>query len=269
MVHVYLAEGATGPFSLFYLIDNLGFGGPANVTLTHFLEGGGSPVVQNVVVPANTRVSLPVNDVPGLQSAAFSTMITADRGIVAERAMDPSSPTRVWDAGTAGRGTVFLSRTWHFAEGATGFFHTYLLIGNPGSVEASATVRYLLDDGSVVTRTHQIAAASITTIDVNLEAPRLASATFGMTVVSTVPIVAERSMWWGSPSWYGGSVALGATSPGFKWGIGEGVEGGPTNDATFVQVANAAATPGTVRFTVVYDDATTRRRTTRCWPTPG
>jgi autotransporter-associated beta strand protein len=255
----YFAEGATGPFSLFYLIDNPGEG-PANVTLTHLLEGGGPAVVQQVVVPAHTRVSLPVNDVPGLQSAAFSTMITADRGIVAERAMYLSSPTRVWEAGTAGRGTVFLSRTWHFAEGATGFFHTYLLIGNPGSTDASATVRYLLDDGTVVTRTHQIAAASRRTIDVNLEDPRLGATTFGMTVVSTVPVVAERSMWWGSPFWYGGSVALGATSPGIKWGIGEGMEGGPTSNSTFVQVANGASAHGTVRFTVVYDDATTETR---------
>ncbi len=51
-------------------------------------------------------------------------------------------------------------------------------------------------------------------------------------------------------------ASSGTTTPGTKWAIGEGVEGGPDGDATFVLVANAAAIDGTVRFTVVDDDGT-------------
>jgi hypothetical protein len=74
-----------------------------------------------------------------------------------------------------------------------------------------------------------------------------------MTVTSTLPIVAERAMWWGDPIWNEGSVAIGSTETGYVWGIGEGAEGGPSDEATFVLVSNASASEGTVRFTVSLD----------------
>jgi hypothetical protein len=254
----YFAEGATNIFSMFYMIQNP-TAAPANVTLTYLLEGGGAPVVEHEVVPASSRRTFDVNSVPGLAAAAFSTVITSDQRIVAERAMYLNTSDRLWEGGTAGRGAIDLSPTWSFAEGATGFFHTYLLLGNPGLSDASATVRYQLADGTVIAKSYLVAAQSRRTIDVAGEDPQLAAATFGMTVAATLPIVAERAMWWGMP-FYEGSVSLGADSPGTRWAIGEGVEGGPDGAATFVLVSNAMATDGTVRFTVVYDDGTNEKK---------
>jgi hypothetical protein len=66
-------------------------------------------------------------------------------------------------------------------------------------------------------------------------------------------------MWWGSP-WIEGSVALGSTETGTEWAIGEGAEGGPSKESTFVLVANASATAGSIRFTVIYDDHTSETK---------
>jgi hypothetical protein len=41
---------------------------------------------------------------------------------------------------------------------------------------------------------------------------------------------------------------------------GEGAEGGSLQESTFVLVANASATEGTVLFTVVYDDGTREQK---------
>jgi hypothetical protein len=254
----YFAEGATNAFSLFYLVHNPG-PAAANITLTHLPEGGAAPVVQEEVVPPQSRSTFFINAVPGLERAALSTVITSDVDIVAERAMYLNTSGRLWEGGTAGRGATSLNTTWSFAEGATGFFHTYLLLGNPGPAEASVTVRYQFPDGTVIAKTYPVPGQSRRTVDVNFEDPRLASAAVGMTVTSTVPIVAERAMWWGTP-FVEGSVSLGMTSPGRKWGIGEGVDGGATGESTFVLVSNGSGVEGAVRFTVIYDDGTRDER---------
>ena len=254
----YFAEGATNAFSLFYLVLNPGQT-PANVTLTHLLEGGGPPVVQHELVPARARRTFFINDVPGLATAALSTVISSDVRVVAERAMYLNTSGRLWEGGTASRGAMFLNTTFSFAEGANGYFHTYLLLGNPASTDATATVRYQLADGDVITKSYALPAQSRRTIDTPGEDPRLHSASFGMTVEATAPIVAERAMWWGTP-FDDGSISVGAPAPRTMWGIGEGVDGGPTGAATFVLVSNAGAVAGPVRFTVVYDDGTNETR---------
>ena len=98
----YFAEGATNVFSLFYLIQNPG-STDATVTLTHLLEGGAAPVEQMVTVPAASRRTFYINEVPGLATAALSTVITSTVPIVAERAMYLNT-TQPLVAGAASRG---------------------------------------------------------------------------------------------------------------------------------------------------------------------
>jgi hypothetical protein len=253
----YFAEGATNVFSLFYLIENPS-ATEAIVTLTHLLEGGGAPVVQTVTVPAASRRTFNINEVPGLATTSMSTVITSTVPVVAERAMYLNSPQSL-GAGTAGRGATALSTTWSLAEGATGFFHTYLLLGNPNAGEATVTVRYQLPDGTAFDKEYAVPGQSRRTVDVNFEDARLASTAVGMSITSTLPIVSERAMWWGDP-FVEGSVAIGSTATGTAWAIGEGGEGGTLAEGTFVLVANGSANAGTVRFTVVYDDGTNEQK---------
>lgn len=254
----YFAEGATNVFSLFYLIQNPNFV-PASVTFTHLLEGGAAPITQTDVVPARSRRTYFINAIPGLEGASLSTVITSDYAIVAERAMYLNTTGRQWEGGTSGRGAVAPSTTWSFAEGATGFFHTYLLLGNANTAEATVTVRYQLPDGTVITKDYAVAPQSRRTIDVNFEDAQLASTSVGMSLTSTQPIVAERTIWWGLP-FYEGSVSLGSTETAPTWAIGEGIEGGPANASTFVLVSNGSNTTGTVRLTVVYDDGSRQQK---------
>jgi hypothetical protein len=253
----YFAEGATNVFSLFYLIENPS-ATDASVTLTHLLEGGAAPVVQTVNVPGASRRTFNINEVPGLAEAALSTVITSTVPVVAERAMYLNGAQPLI-AGTAGRGATALSTTWSLAEGATGFFHTYLLLGNPNAGEATVTVRYQLPDGTTFDKDYPVPGQSRRTVDVNFEDVRLESTAVGMLITSTLPIVSERAMWWGEP-FVEGSVAIGSTTTGTAWAIGEGGEGGTLTESTFVLVANASSNVGTIRFTVVYDDGTNEQK---------
>jgi hypothetical protein len=254
----YFAEGAASVYSLFYLIENPG-STQAAVTFTHLLEGGAAPIVQNETVAPFSRRTFFINDVPGIGGASLSTAIQSSVPIVAERAMYLNTSARQWEGGTASAGATSLSTTWSLAEGATGFFYTYLLLGNPGVAETSATVCYQLADGTVINKMYQVSGQSRLTIDVRAQDPLLESATVGMTITSALPIVAERVMWWGLP-FYEGSVALGSTSTGKAWAIGEGAEGGANGEATFVLVSNNATDAGTVKFTVMYDDGTQQEK---------
>jgi hypothetical protein len=99
---------------------------------------------------------------------------------------------------------------------ATGsFFKEYVLLANPQSTAAEATVRYLLPDGTAFEKTYDLKPTSRRTIDVAGEDTRLASTSVSAIVTATQPIVAERVMWWPgrslSPTWYEAHVSLGAT----------------------------------------------------------
>jgi hypothetical protein len=256
----YFAEGATNIMSLYYLVENPN-ATAANVVLTHLLESG-APVTQTAEVPPFNRRTFYINDVPGLASVALSTVITSDLPIVAERAMYLNTTDRLWEGGAAGRGAPALSASWSFAEGATGFFHTYLLFGNPNNDAATVTVKYQLATGETLTKSYEVAGQARRTVDVNGEDAQLASTAVGMTITSTRPIVAERAMWWGSMPWpwTEGSASIASTETGTAWAIGEGAEGGPSNESTFVLTSNGSANQGTLRFTVAYDDGTRQQK---------
>ncbi|MPZ17786.1 MAG: hypothetical protein GEV06_07735 [Luteitalea sp.] len=255
----YFAEGATYFTNLFYLIANPN-DAETQVTI-QYLRGSGDPVTQEVVVPAQGRRTVWANEVPGLEFAEVAAVISADRPIVAERAMYFGER---FDAGTTSRGTPLLSREWSFAEGETSFFDTFVVVGNPGDETAEVSIGYLLPEGGVPfgTGPYEVPPRSRRTILVDREDPRLAATSMAMQVFSSVPIVAERVMWWGPTpaSWYEGHVTLGATETGTKWAIGEAASGGPAADDTYVLVGNLLSEGVGVRLTVVLDDGATAHR---------
>ena len=80
----FYAEGSTQPpFDTWFLLQNPTVQA-ATATLTFLLEGGGT-AAQTVGVPPRSRVSVFANQV--LPNQAFSTRISADQPIYAERAM--------------------------------------------------------------------------------------------------------------------------------------------------------------------------------------
>jgi uncharacterized repeat protein (TIGR01451 family) len=255
----YFAEGATGPFQLFYLLQN------PNATDAHvdvnFLLTSGAPIVQSVTVPPSSRVTLHVNEVPGLDTGTMSTQITADQPIVAERAMYFGLS---FLGGTDGAGASALSTDWFFAEGATGaFFETFILIANPGLVAADLSAVFARPDGQTVTRTYTVAPQSRFTIQLSAVDPLTAATTAAVTLTSTngVPVVAERAMYWPRAGWQEGSASLGSTTTGLTWAVPSGTVGGPQGARTYVLVSNASTTAGSVLVTLVRDNGPRVSRT--------
>ncbi len=277
-----LAEGASGAFSTFILVAN------PNPTTTNvrvqYLKSTGDVVTFMTVLPANSRTTFwPQNDYPAqLGSAEFSTVVESlDAGepIVAERAMyfDPS-PTGSGFArsGHDALGVPEASAEWYFAEGFTGgsaqtAFETFLLLANTNASATTATVTYQLDTGETVTRPYTLAPNQRLTVWVDQEGrtadPRLKAASFGMTVNATQPIVAERAMYWGTPSaadpstpnfpWREGHATAGSPVLAAKWAFAEGREGEDASArpySTFFLLSNPGTAPVSVKATFMTED---------------
>jgi len=215
-----------------------------------------------VVIPGYVRVTLPVTTAdPGLASADLGGAVIADRPIVAERSMYLSTPTQTWKAGTGGTGVTSPALRWFFGEGATGsFFDAWILLSNPGSTDAAVTVRYVADTGADITRTHTVPAGRRITIRVVDEDPAMMNTSFATFVTSTnsVPVVAERAMWWRSHEgqWTAGHVGVGFTEGGRKWVTADGVAATDGSSDTYALVTNTESRGGLLKVTAVFGDGT-------------
>ena len=270
-----LAEGATTIFDTFVLVANP-HPSPTLVQAT-YLTATGAEFSSEQVAPPDGRVTFwPREEHASLQGAEFSTLVrslTSGQDVVAERAM-------YFDGFRGGHDAVGVttpSTTWYFAEGTTGgsaqtAFETFLLLANTGSTSGQATVDYLLDSGGVVTVTYPVVARRRFTVWVDQEGrevdSRLRAAAFGIRVTSTVPIVAERTVYWGTPSvadpttpllpWRDGHATAGAVAPSTQWAFAEGIQGMPAGTAlthhTFFLLANPHPSPLGVRATFDRED---------------
>jgi hypothetical protein len=82
----YLAEGFTGgDFDEWILLQNPNQEA-AFVEITYQIKGG-SPQYYSYEVPANSRYTIHVDDIPGMGAVEVSANISSNKPIVAERAM--------------------------------------------------------------------------------------------------------------------------------------------------------------------------------------
>ena len=121
---------------LFYLLQNPA-ATPANVSVTYLLPAPAAPITLPYTIAAESRLTIPVDDIPGLEATDVSARIVSDVPILVERAMymDTSNPVQVFGAGHAGSGVTAANPRWFLAEGATGgFFDMSYLIANPSTL---------------------------------------------------------------------------------------------------------------------------------------
>jgi lysophospholipase L1-like esterase len=272
----YLAEGVTGFFETFVLITNTNSSSAVNVEVT-FLRQNAGPIVQTLTLPASGRRTIYVNnDVKDSLNRPiadpFSTVVRQTGGgtnadLVVERAM-------YWNQFEGGHGSAAVtapSTTWLFAEGVCGgdasfAFQTYLLLANPGTTDATATITFFRDIGGPVTRTVTVPAGRRETLFLNDlrfdpgNVAALASASFSIRVSSDQPILAERAVYWSSNgiTFIEGHNSPGVTAEATRWAFAEGIEGvvqqgGPAHDSYFL-ISNANATALDVRATFVRED---------------
>jgi peptidoglycan/xylan/chitin deacetylase (PgdA/CDA1 family) len=137
------------------------------------------------------------------------------------------------------------SPTWYFAEGSVGgSFQEYLTLFNPGASTATVTVTYLFTSQSPKTFTHTVSPASRATINVNTELgipPTAKQQSISVMLSSTVPIVAERPLYFTYNGIASGTDVIGATNANSTiYYFAEGSSS--TGYWTFVSILNPSKT---------------------------
>jgi autotransporter-associated beta strand protein len=241
----HLSEGATGPFFDTDLLIANPWNQQIIVDVT-FLPENASPMTQQYTLAPNSRRTIRVDQVPGMESVAFSTIVKPDieRTIAVERTMR-------WDetgyGGHTEKATSGPATTWYFAEGSEGFFRTFLLLANPQTTSNVARVRWLREGAPAIERTYDLAPSSRKTIAA-IDDPELVNQAFGITVTFDQPGVAERAMYFGGPPVFkGGHESAGVTAPSTTWLLAEGATGDGFD--TFILIANPGDEDADVTFT--------------------
>lgn len=215
----YFAEGYTAEAYDTYLLLSNPQGEGTDVRIAFFKDTG--EVVEQVCgVAPHSRFTLAVDDVPGMDAAAFSIRVDADKPIIAERAMYFAAGQRT--DGTVTLGSAVTSTEWYFAEGCTaGGFDTWLLLSNPGDEGVSAWVYFQLEGGGMVDYVFWVGPHSRYTVPVDAF-PVVGAASFSMRVHADGPIVAERAMYFTKDYIRGGHVTMGAPALSREWFFAEG-----------------------------------------------
>jgi hypothetical protein len=267
----YFAEGSQGFFFTYLLLANPN-ASPNRATVDWLLEG--APAVQRIYnLAPNSRATIDTGADTALINRSFGIVVTFDLPAAAERAMYFGAPPDVlFKGGHESAGVNGPSKGWVLPEGATGpFFETFILLANPNTTAAVATLTFLPDSGAPVVRTVTIAASGRQTV--NLEAltppaPTLANAAVATNVTATVPIVVERAQYWPySPSeWSEAHGSFGLTTTATRWGLAEGRVGNPANlppadYQTYILLANPGPTTASVTIRFLRRDGPTLSKT--------
>jgi hypothetical protein len=244
----YFAEGYTSEgYDTYVLLSNPGGNGTAADVAYHREDG--SVVMQNVSLAPHSRLTIPVDQVPGMDAVSFSAHVHAGEPIVAERAMYFNKG--YIGGGHASTGATQTSTTWYFAEGCTRpFFEDYLTVGNPNDEGTFIHVDYQLPDTDLP-RDYWVAGRSRLTIPVNSQ-EGLNGKDVACSLTSALPVVAERSMYYDLDSHRGGHSTLGSDRASWDWYFAEGY----TDQAfdTYLVLSNPGDTGANVNLEFYRED---------------
>ena len=242
----YLAEGSSEwGFECWLLAQN-----PnklaANLTVTYMIEGEG-PVTRSRSVPAGGRQSWSMAEDIGAKDA--SVTIESDSAqvpIIVERAMYRNNRRE----GHGSVGTPAASKTFYLAEGTTGYgFTTYVLVQNPNPSPATVTLSYMTNSGPRPQPAMTLPANSRKTVRVN-DIAAMRDQDFSTKVTGSLPIIAERAMYWGEGTPLGEAchASMGMQEPHSKFYLPDGETSNGYETWTCVQNPN----PDPVKIEVVY-----------------
>ena len=130
--------------------------------VTYLLPAPAQPFTKTYSVPPRTRQNIWVNvEDARLAHAEVSAVFASSLPVIVERAMYRDTPGQVFAAGHEAAAVPGPATQWFFAEGATGpYFDLFYLIANPGTTAAVIDGRYLLPDGTVLTKQYTVAPQS-------------------------------------------------------------------------------------------------------------
>jgi hypothetical protein len=243
---------------------------PAAVTFTYYVQGRTAPVTVHRMIPARTAYRESVNTDVG-PDAEVATVLTSPARIYAVRTITRTSPAGARLDGSTTLPVAAPATTWDFAEGYTGVtFQEYLTILNPSSSAAQVTIRLAPQATTAsTTRTLTVTVPPQSRATANIRALNAGnvSASVGMLVSSTQPIVAERVEYFGDGNGsgkYGSTVASGVAAPASLLHIGFGSSGGtttisgttnPAGDQQYITLLNAATSGAPIPVTVSFTGA--------------
>lgn len=215
----FFAEGVSGSllntrFAAMNLADS---GASIN---WRFLAEDGSLAHAAYAVDAHQTLVIDAADIVGPQASAYTAMVESDRPLAAERLVSWTH-----SGAHAERGIETPSTVWYFAEGHTGGFDLFYLLGNGSDSNADITVTYLFESSLAVTRQYRLGPRSRVTLWANAE-PGLPIDSQGAVIRSSIPITAERAMYLKTAwPWPGGHGGAGATALSETWYFAEGATG--------------------------------------------
>lgn len=220
----YVPEGCTRPgFDTWVLVQNPD-GQPATVTMQFQLPVGQSASPYSFELAANTRQSIHLNELAGLAGTDVSTHVSATKRVIVEQSMYFDYQGK--KGGNDSLASPCPYPTWYFAEGYTGGeFDTWVLVQNPLEQEATVTLEFQLPDGATAPA-HVFKLAPKTRHSVKLDdLEGLSSTDVSTKLTSTVPVVAERAMYFDNQGRRGGSSSSGVIAPGSDFFLSEGYTG--------------------------------------------
>jgi Family of unknown function (DUF5719) len=237
----YMPEGCTGyGFETWLLLQNP-TGTPASVRVTYDIEGG-SPKTVTKKVPAFTRQTFNVADDIG--AASTSIEVASSVPVIAERSMYRDKRIE----GDDSIGATAPGYDFYLAEGSTAWgFTTWLLVQNPNSVAANVSVTYMTPDGPVAQAPFTVPGKARKTIKVN-NVPGMSNTDCSIHVQGSLPIVAERAMYWNNSVKDACHQHVGTPSPHGTWYLPDGQtsEGGETY--TLIENPNASDVTVTISY---------------------
>jgi hypothetical protein len=187
----YMAEGCTANgFETWVLLQNPG-GATAHATVTYMNENG-AQAGPTVEIPAHSRKTINVADtLPN--DAQVSTKVTSDQPVIAERSV-------YWNGrqgGTCETGLDSPKTKALLAEGATdGGFESWILIQNPGPLDATVYITYLTGTGPVEKAALSVPAGK--RVSVNESGDVGANMQVSAQVNASTPVAVERAVYWNS-----------------------------------------------------------------------
>ncbi len=242
-----LSEGSTGFFDERIALSNPD-SSPAEVTVTYLRPGGEPLITRDYSLLPFGRVTIDVDKVQGLGAADVSAVITTKSGgVVAERTMFWGNG---YYGGHTGKAVDKPGTSWYLAEGASNsLFATFILLANANPSPVDATVTFLRQDASPVTKTYRLGPNSRTTVDAQA-VPELAGFSFATRVqTANQPITVERAMYFqGANVWEGGHEAAAVAEPKTSWYVAEGQASGLFSMFLLIANPNPHPTVARVRY---------------------
>lgn len=240
---LHLTEGATGAFTERLALVNPDVA-PSDVSLRYLLDNGRT-TSQRLALPPLSRLTVDVNRLLGPEGVSSSVVLNADRGgAVIERTMFWSGRSSHLGAHTAAA-TPRPRRRWWLAEGASGWFDTWILIANPQQRAVGVDVELLFDDGSRAARRYDVPAEARFSALVSAW-PEAQGRSYAVQVRAEAEVTVERAMYFGQSGtmWTGGHVSAAVASPSRTWFVAEG-RTGPMFD-TWLLLGNPGDRPAVV-----------------------